>query len=878
MRELPLPAIVPSRWPGSAETSPDGSRGFLGALDVQVRDPDSSRQEVAESRRSSPGSDQLDSRVHTGVSIDDLMQCLQHYQPERASDRHAPEGDPGISSSEPLSGQTNLHGSWKQPLFDTVSSTSADRTAACDSTGALGLPGDREKVGLGVESSDAGVASRPGHAQATCAGRVDPSWFVGGAETCDDTVTCLDVGDALKLSEQQSAFVDKSVGHLTSDVVGASWLARGSDTSAAAVESSSPDASGRVSTAQEQATQCSPQTTTHEPLVVHPLGTPAASQTTPSPAPTFGGILERWKQQYSDFQRVVAEGPSSMVGGQGRSTAQMATTSPFDSVGAPSGLSLEEDPDDVLLRIKRDLGISSAFTLEDDAPDASLEMTLDGTFGTVPEYFGTWPDTVVNSAPDYRPVLLETMNGGPSAAKAAAAAEAASVVGGAHPITHGRGSLPVSTDSNTLPALVGDGPGLQPDLLARLALLEAKVGGMQLQTMEVVGGYSDGDMPTSPLPPQDGRTAPDDDLHNSLALSELSSGSSVFARDGDTKVGLHILEHATSDDAVHECSPQSASLVRETDHLAGFREQTTEAVGRLPQKGTGSVSRAESSLCGAGAVPAETVCSVPELASSVGQNDAKVTLVADRPAEIPLAESAAETFVDAELVAGRAHLSGDARRSVAGQGLDMGGICLARESDAEVRSSRQLYEERRGAGPLPPTSTWPEKEHACLPARPSRPPIEAPWTVSPVEAPARHSFLGDRPNHPQPMARTSSWSGVHGAEAVSHNVHSSVPPRAGPPRAGALNRPSIDRWLSGAHEHAVGRPPAVPAGILSDNSNLQDPPWHLPKVPPCSFFDGVPDTAVHEHELGVPGHLPSDALRRAYEIYRQQQLDLMRPL
>jgi hypothetical protein len=63
---------------------------------------------------------------------------------------------------------------------------------------------------------------------------------------------------------------------------------------------------------------------------------------------TFGGILERWRNQYSDFQRVAAQAAGSH---QEFPKATQAAAVP------PAMAAVGDDPEAVLQRIKRDLGL-----------------------------------------------------------------------------------------------------------------------------------------------------------------------------------------------------------------------------------------------------------------------------------------------------------------------------------------------------------------------------------------------------------------------------------------------------------------------------------------------------------------------------------------
>jgi len=542
---------------------------------------------------------------------------------------------------------------------------------------------------------------------------------------------------------------------------------------------------------------------------------------------TFASILARWRSKFADFQRALG--------------TEVVVPSP----GAREPSLLDGDPEAYVRKIKQELGI-----------DSGLPGIYDVHEGSLPEADAAeevlWAGPVAMGTGDaQKEVAGEKADVEQDLPGAAAAAEI--YVQAAEAMPEVEPSRPSSTPAEPS---ASQPPEQSPDqVLTRLLALEAEV-------VRLRGGPSTlrPDSPEADSPRRPEESEDRGEVRNSLALSLLSS-SSVFA----------------ASDLCSSPPRQSA--------LSMLQAQQREADGRLEDMGLpgrpsllGAAMGNSDPIAKAAQVEAveplprehvvQQVASPPAVADSAVQVGMTKTAAASVQTEQEQLEALAEVVAEVELPVADVVPAAAATSSTPAPPRDVGkGLKEAEEKEASgeeegPRPPELQTQEAKSQTSMDAPSLPPEVGSGPLPARAASRDSEVP-----PQMPPRASLAPRGRSEPLVLPSPGSWPGVARTPGpcMYPCVQAPLPPRlpnmaeGGPPRWDAPSSPEAGSWrpcMPGvrqspppSHAQAFAAPPAIPG-------------WQpgLRVAAPPSAASTTQDDLL---------------LARAYEVYRQQQIDLM---
>jgi len=664
-----------------------------------------------------------------------------------------------------------------------------------------------------------------------------------------------------------------------------------------------------------------------------PAVSPKARAPEPTPTDfTFAGILERWRQQHSEFQHAVNHVSASPAG-------QVKLPARFDASidepnSPPTGGLADDDPECVLQRIKRDLGLETSPLAHEMETVGSKDFGL-----LLSETSSAHSDSVlerlqndIHELDQSREPSTPLQAGSPSLNKSEDSGASAADGGSSNNLSKfhlglldgfenfAKDSLdrftehlregPAATTQDAKPTDVDPG-GPSEAVLARLQALEAEF--MELRKKHTTGGAHAESPPPSPQRPEEEQAAPSgeaaEQLRSSLATLLSSTASSIFGARSEIPSA---------------CLPATG--------LDPCAESPTERQGEAPEVGFSSpgAEAAPAPLSTPTAGEAEAVfnmVAVPPLPFEAKETE-EVLQSSPLPPTGVLAEkgSASEQVTpessplpQAALIADTGSGSGEnvVRRFdvAAGASVEFGelpqvavaGTPLAagRGADAVFEMSELQSSPHFGLGISMMDKLFAEVKLATAATQTSS------TQTSPPRAPPE--LMGGMKRPPALAAAGSAqvWDGSGDAYFPADRWHPGFPPSDASATSGYRAPPARP------HDFA---PPAHHLGILAGSSggvrpNMRYPlingvtppispraghaggwPYGLPSHP--SQRSGACEQRMMAATAGLPGHperrqvpaaMPMEGasavgsreddqlLLRAYEVYRQQQLELLRP-
>lgn len=531
---------------------------------------------------------------------------------------------------------------------------------------------------------------------------------------------------------------------------------------------------------------------------------------------TFAGILSRWRQQFAEFQRAL---------GEASSPSEVVETWPLE----------DENPEAFVQRIKRELGIESG-------PLGSFEEGLE--LGS-----GPGEEVPLSSAEVLRQIqaMSRSFEAEAPAAGARLEKEAKAALGPEAKPDDGKIATDVVEFAPAEPQPPRDdiiaGVGSNDEaLLGRLLALEAEVLRLQgerfPQPVESPGGRQPemSESPRRPSPHGEGEQRPTELPMSSLGLSLLSN-SSLFASVSDpglSEGGRDSPSKASKEEAGKTAEKQEVELEAESRRL-GAEGQTDE--GAL-QNSTGLAvfvpfvtSKRDSAVQVPDGELGQDITQASEVPVEPKEGGLAVEL--ELPEAKPAAvgtEAAAGTEAQAEEASGDRppEANGDRPNGASVQPAEpviSPGPVEPEPSAMPVVEASTENAVQAGSGPLPSKTAGPPEASASGPRTPLSPPrLQAQWPDGPrgLSGPLRKS----------PSA-AHRWP----------ELRPSAPPPPPPMRSARENVYPLDGYAN-ENPHFNG------CGILAP------PAWNS------------------------AGWRPNDGedlmLQRAYEVYRQQQLDLLR--
>ena len=565
---------------------------------------------------------------------------------------------------------------------------------------------------------------------------------------------------------------------------------------------------------------------------------------------TFGSILSRWRQQFADFQRALGDAPS-----------------PEDV--APTSFPLDGDPEAFVQRIKKELGIDAGPLAIEPAPEArtpEVELlssdvlrqiqAMSASFAEAEDFKHFEPEVSLHEAEALNEPLEPEQ------------VEAADVV------------------------VAGSPPLLAEEvLLSRLSALEAEV--LKLRGESAARPFPE--LSESPRRPQGEKTEATEveaveaqQAMSSLGMSLLSP-SSLFASisDGQEASPEHRDEKESEVQAepekiaaTPEEMPASASASSKVPNLTAdpeIKAELEEIEGILTQKSDAKFGEEEEKV-------------------EIEKTKTKESELNPRPITEPEAKRADEAgafFVPFTALRPRK----DTAVQVPEEAAAMQATQTVTLSTQELQEPKQKDDQKgsedgsqleQKAEQVETQMATMEEAEEEVPRRPATSPPQ-PAFVTKVSKPAVLPVLppcGEAKPLPPEQGEAASFEKMH-SEAGSGPLPSKT---AGPPRPRSLPAPPKPSSPQRSGDVPWPKSPTGPYPPLHRQMFEGSPPMRWPELSRPAAFP--PDSFLALDGLGMPGMPPvwqgaggwhardkgeeDLMLHRAYEVYRQQQLDLLR--